>query len=189
MQYVWFLKAACSVKSCHHNLMLLELELLPPEFALQHCKMYGEMLKIVLHPSRSTESQLKILGYITGSRVSHRVLLPLLLQSQFLSPFLFCTIMSLNRNNQQSGWIVYLVDYSPGYRQSLMWRVAWHHKCGIWQRDQVVHSTFFLHTNQVIDVTRLSLHDLAQQNGCQDLISYLEVCPTFCTLQALDSQG
>jgi hypothetical protein len=32
MQYVWFLKAACSVKSCHDILMLLELELLPPEF-------------------------------------------------------------------------------------------------------------------------------------------------------------
>jgi len=32
MQYVWFLKAACAVKSCHHILMLLELELLPSEF-------------------------------------------------------------------------------------------------------------------------------------------------------------
>ena len=28
MEYVWFLKAACSVKSCCHILMLLELELL-----------------------------------------------------------------------------------------------------------------------------------------------------------------
>jgi hypothetical protein len=88
----------------------------PSRISLQHCKLYGEMLKIVLQPSRSTESQLKILGYITGSPVSYRVLLLFLL-------------------------------------------------------------------------TRLSSHDLAQQNGCQDLISYLEVCPTFCTLQALDSQG
>ena len=104
----------------------------PSRIPLQCCKMYGGMLKIDLQPSRSTESWLKILGYITGSRVSHRALLLLLLWSRFLSPFLFCTIMSLNRNNQQSGWIVYLVDYSPGYRQSLMWRVAWHHICGIW---------------------------------------------------------
>jgi len=99
---------------------------------LQHCKMYGGMLTIGLQPSRSTESWLNILGYITGSQVSHRASLLLLLWFQFLSPFLFCTIMSLNINNQQSGWIVYLVDYSPGYRQSLMWRVAWHHICGIW---------------------------------------------------------
>jgi hypothetical protein len=147
------------------------------------------MLKIGLQRSRSTESQLTILGYITGSRVSHRASLHLLLWSRFLSAFLFSNIMSLNRNNQQSGWIVYLVDYSPGYIQSLMWRVAWHRICGICQRDQEVHSTFFLHTNQVIDVTRLSLHYPAQRNGCQDLISYLEVCPTFHTLQALDSQG
>jgi len=104
----------------------------PCRIPFQRCKMYGEMLKIGLQPSRSTESQLKILGFITGSRVSHRASLLLLLRSWFLSPFLFCTIMSLNRNNQQSGWIVYLVDYSPGYRQSLMWRVAWHHICGIW---------------------------------------------------------
>jgi len=151
--------------------------------------MYGGMLKIGLQPSRSTDSPLKILGYISGSRVSHRASLLLLLWFRFLSPFLFSTIMSLNINNQQSGWIVYLVEYSPGYRQSLMWRVAWDHICGIWWRDQVVHLTFFLHTNQVIDVTRLSLYVLAQQNGCQDLISYLEVCPMFCTLQALDSQG
>jgi len=104
----------------------------PSRIPFQHCKMYGEMLKIGHQPSRSTESRLKILGYIAGSRVSHRASLLLLLWSRFLSPFLFCTIMSLNRNNQQSGWIVYLVDFSPGYRQSLMWRVAWHHICGIW---------------------------------------------------------
>jgi hypothetical protein len=98
----------------------------------QCCKMYGGMLMIGLQPSRSTESWLKFLGYITSSRVSHRASLLLLLWSRFLSPFLFCTILSLNRNNHQSGWIVYLVDYSPGYRQSLMWRVAWHPICGIW---------------------------------------------------------
>jgi len=104
----------------------------PTRIPLQCCKMYGEMLKIGLQPSRSTESQLTILGNITDSRVSHRASLLLLLSSRFLSLFLFCTIMSLNRNNQHSGWIVYLVDYSPGYRQSLMWRVAWHHICSIW---------------------------------------------------------
>ena len=104
----------------------------PSRIPLKHCKRYSGMLMIGLQPSRSTESQLKILGYITGNQVSHRASLLLLLWSRFLSPFLFCTIMSLNRNNQQSGWIVYLVDYSPGYRQSLMWRVAWHHICGIW---------------------------------------------------------
>jgi hypothetical protein len=86
----------------------------PSRIPLQRCKMYGEMLKIGLQPSRSTESWLKILGYITGSWVSHKASLCLLLWSWFLSPFLFCTIMCLNRNNQQSGWIVYLVDYSPG---------------------------------------------------------------------------
>jgi hypothetical protein len=99
---------------------------------IQCCKMYGGMLKLGLQPSRPTESQLKILRYITGSRISHRASLFLLLCSRFFSPFLFCTIMSLNRNNQQCCWIVYLVDYSPGYRQSLMWRVARHHICGIW---------------------------------------------------------
>jgi len=104
----------------------------PSRIPLQCCKMYGGMLKIGLQLSRSTDSRLKILGYITGSRVSLRASLLLLLWSWFLSPFLFCTIMSLNRNNQQSGWIVSLVDYSPGYRQSLMWRAAWHHICGIW---------------------------------------------------------
>jgi len=104
----------------------------PSRIPLQYCKMYSGMLKIGLQPSRSTKSRLKIQRYITGSRVGHRASLLLLLWSRFLSPFLFCTIMSLNRHNQQSGWIVYLVDYSPGYRQSLMWRVAWHHICGIW---------------------------------------------------------
>jgi hypothetical protein len=81
---------------------------------LQYCKIYGRMLKKGLQPCRSTESWLKILGYITGSGVSHRASLLLLLWSRFLSPFLFCTIMALDRNNHQSGWIVYLVDYSPG---------------------------------------------------------------------------
>jgi hypothetical protein len=104
----------------------------PCRVPIQLCKMYGEMLMIGHQPSRSTESQLKILGYITSSWVTHTIIsLLLLLWSRFLSPFLFCTIMSLNRNNLQSGWIVYFVDYSPGYRQSLMWRVAWHHLCGI----------------------------------------------------------
>jgi hypothetical protein len=88
----------------------------PSRIPLQCCKMYGGMLKIGLQPSSSTDSPLKILGYISGSQVSHTVSLLLLLWSQFLSPFLFSTIMSLNRNNQQSGWIVYLVEYSPGYR-------------------------------------------------------------------------
>ena len=104
----------------------------PFRILLQCCKLYSGMLKLGLQPSRSTESWLKIPGYIAGSPVCHRASLLLLLWSQFLSPFLFCTIMSLNRNNQQSGRIVYLVDYWPGYRQSLMWRVAWHHICGIW---------------------------------------------------------
>jgi hypothetical protein len=104
----------------------------PCRISLQCCKRYGGMLKIGLLPSRSTDSPLQILGYISGSQVSHRASLLLLLWSWFLSAFLFSTIMSLNRNNQQSGWIVYLVEYSPGYRQSLMWRVAWHHMCGIW---------------------------------------------------------
>jgi hypothetical protein len=72
----------------------------PSRIPLECCKMYGGMLKIGLQPSRSTESQLKILGYITGSWVSHRASLLLLLWSRFLFPFLFCTIMSLNRNNQ-----------------------------------------------------------------------------------------
>jgi hypothetical protein len=66
---------------------------------LQCCKMYGGMLKIGLQPSRSSESWLKILGYITGSRVSHRASLLLLLWSWFLFPFLFYTIMSLNSHN------------------------------------------------------------------------------------------
>ena len=96
----------------------------PSRIPLQFCKMYGGMLKICLQPSRSTDSPLKILGSISCSWVSHRASLLLLLWSWFLSPFLFSTIMSLNRHNQQSGWIVYLVEYSPGYRQSLMWRVA-----------------------------------------------------------------
>jgi len=52
-----------------------------------------------------------------------------------------------------------------------------------------VYSTFFLHTDRVIDVTRFSLHVVPQQNGCHDLISYLEVYPTCGTLQALESQG
>jgi hypothetical protein len=104
----------------------------PSRIPLQRCKMYGGMLMIGPESSRSTESQVEILGYITGSQVSHRASLLLFLWSWFLSPFLFCTIMSLNRNNQQSGWKVYLVDNSPGYRQSLMWRVALHHICGIW---------------------------------------------------------
>jgi len=97
----------------------------PSRNPLQCCKMYSGMLKIGLQPSRSTGSPLNILGSISGSRVSHRATLRLLLWFRFLSRFLFSTIMSLNRNNQQSGWIVYLVEYSPGYRQSLMWRVAW----------------------------------------------------------------
>ena len=104
----------------------------PSRIPVQYCKMYGEMLKICLQPSRSTKSWLKIVGYITGSWVIHRTSLLLLLWSRFLSPFLFSTIMSLNRINQQSGWIVHLVDYLPGYRQSSMWRVTWHHICGIW---------------------------------------------------------
>jgi len=104
----------------------------PSRILLQHCKMYCGMLKIGLQPSRSTDWPRKMLGCISGSRVSHGALLLLLLWSRFLSAFLFSTIMSLNRNKQQSGWIVYLVEYSPGYRQSLMWRVAWHHICGIW---------------------------------------------------------
>ena len=104
----------------------------PSRIHSQCCKRYGGMLKIGLLPSRSTDSQLQIIGYISSSWVSHRASLLLLLWSYCLSPFLFSTIMSLNRNNQQSGWIVYLVEYSPGYRQLLMWRVAWHHMCGIW---------------------------------------------------------
>jgi len=104
----------------------------PFRIPLQHCKMYGDIWKIDLQPSKSTDSQLKILEDISGSRVSHRASFLLLLWSRFLSPFLISTIMSLNRKNQQSGWIVYLVEYSPGYRQSLMWRVACHHICGIW---------------------------------------------------------
>jgi hypothetical protein len=104
----------------------------PSKISLYYCKRYGGMLKIGLLPSRSTDSPLQIIGYISGSWVSHRTSLLLLLWSWFLSPFLFSTIMSLNRNYQQSGWIVYLVEYSPGYKQSLMWSVAWHHMCGIW---------------------------------------------------------
>ena len=104
----------------------------PSRIPVQCCTRYGGMLKIGLLCSRSTDSPLQILGYISGSQVSHRASLLLLLWSWFLSPFLFSTIMSLNRNYQQSGWIVYLLEYSPGYRQSLMGRVAWHHMCGIW---------------------------------------------------------
>jgi hypothetical protein len=88
----------------------------PSRIPLQRSKMYGEMLKIVLQPSWSTDSPLKIIGYISGSPGSHTASLLLLLWSRFLSPFLFSTIMFLNRNNQQSGWIVYLVKYSLGYR-------------------------------------------------------------------------
>jgi len=99
---------------------------------LQSCKMYGGMLKIVLQPSRSTDSPLEIVVYISGSRGSYRASLLLLLWSWFLSTFLFSSTMSHNRSNQQSCRIVNLVEYSPGYRQSLMWRVAWHHICGIW---------------------------------------------------------
>jgi hypothetical protein len=73
----------------------------PSRIPLPCCKMYGGMLKIGLQPSRSTESQLKILEYITGSRVSHRASLLLLLWSRFLSPFLFCTILSLNRTTNR----------------------------------------------------------------------------------------
>jgi len=99
---------------------------------LQLCKRRGGILKIGLHPSRSINWPQKILGYIKGSPVQYRASLDLHLWSRFLSPFLFSTTLSLDRNNQQSGWIVYFVEYSPGYRQSLMWRVAWHHICGIW---------------------------------------------------------
>jgi hypothetical protein len=53
----------------------------PTRIPLQCCKMYGGMLKIGRQPSRSTESWLKILGYITGSWVSHRASLHLLLWS------------------------------------------------------------------------------------------------------------
>jgi hypothetical protein len=104
----------------------------PSRIPIQCCKIYGGMLKIGLQPSWITDSPLKTIGYISGSRVSHRASLLLLLWAWFLSPFLFSTLMSLNSNNQQSGWIVYLVEYSPGYRQSLMWSMAWHHMCGIW---------------------------------------------------------
>jgi len=38
----------------------------PARIPLHHCKMYGGMLKIGLQPSRSTDSPLKILGYISG---------------------------------------------------------------------------------------------------------------------------
>jgi len=71
-QYVWFLKAGCSIKSCHPLLMLLKLELLPSpsRIPIQCCKRYGGMLKIGLLPSRSTDSPLKILGYISSVRGS-----------------------------------------------------------------------------------------------------------------------
>jgi len=104
----------------------------PSRICIECCQRYGGMLKIGLQSSRSINSPLQIVWYITGSRVSHRASLLLLLLSWFLSPFLFPTIMSLNRNNQQSGWKIYLVEYSSGYRQSLMWRMASHHVCGIW---------------------------------------------------------
>jgi len=100
-------------------------------FPLQWFKMYYGMLQICHLPSRSTDSPLQIIGYISGSWVSPIVLTLLLLCSWFLSTFILSTIMSLNRNIQQSGWIVSLVEYSPGCRESLMWRVAWHHMCSI----------------------------------------------------------
>jgi hypothetical protein len=81
MQYVWFLKAVCSVKSCHHILVLLELELYSVEFPYNAAKMYGGMLKIGLQPSRSTESRLQIQGYINGSQVCHEATFLLLLWS------------------------------------------------------------------------------------------------------------
>jgi len=99
---------------------------------LECCKRYGGMLTIGCLPSRSTDSPQQILWYFSSSWVSPRVSLLLLLSSWFLPPFLFSTIMPHNKNNQQCGWIVCLVEYLPGYRQSLMWRVAWHHVCGIW---------------------------------------------------------
>jgi hypothetical protein len=104
----------------------------PSRILLQCCKWYCVMLKIGSLFSRSTDSPWEILGYISGGQVSHIDSLLLLLWSWFLSLFLISTIMSLNRNQQQSSWIVYLVGCLPGYRQSLMWRVAWHHMWGIW---------------------------------------------------------
>jgi len=104
----------------------------PSRIPLQYCKRYGGMLKIGHLSSRCTDSPLQIIGYISGSLVSHRASLPLLLWLSFVSPFLFATIMSLNRNYPQSGWIVNLVEYSPGYGQSLMWSMAQHHMCGNW---------------------------------------------------------
>ena len=98
---------------------------------LRYSKRYGRILKNGLLLSRSTDSPLQIMWYISGSWVSHRASFLLLLWCRFLSPFLFSTIMSLNRHYQQSGWIVYLGEYLPGYRQSLKWRVAWHLMCGI----------------------------------------------------------
>jgi hypothetical protein len=99
---------------------------------LQHCMLYGRMFKIGFEPCISTDSPQPILRCISGRRQSHRTSLLLLLRSWFLSPFLFPTIMSLNRYNPHSCWIVYLAQYSQGYRQSLMWRVAWHYICAIW---------------------------------------------------------
>ena len=100
--------------------------------SLQCSKRYSGMLTIGLLPSRFNDSPLQVIGYISGSGVSYRASLLLQLWSWFLSPFHFSTIISLNRNNQQSPWIVYVVEYSPGYIQSLVWRVAWHNICGIW---------------------------------------------------------
>ena len=99
---------------------------------IQCSKMYGGMLKIGLQPSKPTDSRPNILRDLIGSRVTHRVWLLVLLWSRFLFLFLFSTIISLTRHYQRSGWTVCLVEYTPWYRQSLMWRVAWHHTCGIW---------------------------------------------------------
>jgi hypothetical protein len=45
MQYVWFLKAVCCVKSCHHIHILLELELLHPEFPYNAVRFMVECLR------------------------------------------------------------------------------------------------------------------------------------------------
>ena len=174
---VWVIHAICVVsQSCMLCQILspyfytVRARAAPSRIPLQHCKMYGGKLKIGLQPSKCPDSPLNILENISGSGVCHGVLLLLLLWFRFLSPFLISTLMSLYGNNQQIGWIVYSVEYSPEYRHSLMWTVTWHYLYDICQRDQVVHSTVFHHTNQVIDVTRLCLYILAWQNGCQDWI-------------------
>ena len=131
MQYVWFIQAGCSIKSCHPLRMLLKLEL-----PLQN------PLPILQEVWVNVEDRPSAFLIHWFSISNHTVYQWQLSKSWSLTPFatvvliLFSIpllhLMSLNSNNQQSGWIVHLVEYSPGYQQSLIWRVAWHSMCGIW---------------------------------------------------------